>query len=246
MCAGLSTTPICAGRTLYIEGERKLDFLGWSTAIQLAAGSSGDTLSQQQLTESDIPVIVDRCIHYITQYGKKLWARLNAWLRMLLPWFFFWHFSQGVNCVLSSYSNSKNNFMNVAEDMGVIPCWLIIACVFLLFSFFAPNKWPQTAANEDILLLIRSERGKKLWKRKFDHAIWIFFCAGPNLSHVIRGMTWNGVWRNISKVCWHLASNETIFQQQGSYVRSSCDSCLCSGTSATRSAEQRTLILCWN
>ncbi|KAI1893963.1 hypothetical protein AGOR_G00129070 [Albula goreensis] len=57
------------GRTLYIEGERKLDFLGWSTAIQRAAGSSGDTLSQQQLTEADIPVIVDRCIDYITQCG---------------------------------------------------------------------------------------------------------------------------------------------------------------------------------
>ncbi|KAG9335256.1 hypothetical protein JZ751_005435 [Albula glossodonta] len=37
------------GRTLYIEGERKLDFLGWSTAIQRAAGSSGDTLSQQHV-----------------------------------------------------------------------------------------------------------------------------------------------------------------------------------------------------
>ncbi|XP_061072624.1 arf-GAP with Rho-GAP domain, ANK repeat and PH domain-containing protein 1-like isoform X1 [Conger conger] len=57
------------GRTLYIEGERKLDFLGWSAAIERAAGSSGDTLSQQQLTESDVPVIVDRCIDYITQCG---------------------------------------------------------------------------------------------------------------------------------------------------------------------------------
>lgn len=57
------------GRTLYIEGERKLDFQGWATAIQRAAGSSGDTLSLQQLTEADIPVIVERCIHFTTQYG---------------------------------------------------------------------------------------------------------------------------------------------------------------------------------
>ncbi|XP_019337471.1 arf-GAP with Rho-GAP domain, ANK repeat and PH domain-containing protein 1 isoform X2 [Alligator mississippiensis] len=56
-------------RTLYIQGERKLDFLGWVTAIQKAAGSSGDTLSEQQLTEADVPLIVDRCIDYITQYG---------------------------------------------------------------------------------------------------------------------------------------------------------------------------------
>uniref|UniRef100_A0A671W284 ArfGAP with RhoGAP domain, ankyrin repeat and PH domain 1 n=1 Tax=Sparus aurata TaxID=8175 RepID=A0A671W284_SPAAU len=57
------------GRTLYIEGERKLDFADWCTAIQAAAGSGGDTLSQQQLTETDIPVIVHSCIGYITQCG---------------------------------------------------------------------------------------------------------------------------------------------------------------------------------
>uniref|UniRef100_A0A672UYV7 ArfGAP with RhoGAP domain, ankyrin repeat and PH domain 1 n=1 Tax=Strigops habroptila TaxID=2489341 RepID=A0A672UYV7_STRHB len=56
-------------RTLYIQGERKLDFLGWVQAIQKAAGSSGDTLSEQQLTESDVPLLVDRCIDYITQCG---------------------------------------------------------------------------------------------------------------------------------------------------------------------------------
>ncbi|XP_027744113.1 arf-GAP with Rho-GAP domain, ANK repeat and PH domain-containing protein 1 isoform X2 [Empidonax traillii] len=56
-------------RTLYIQGERKLDFLGWIHAIQKAAGSSGDTLSEQQLTESDVPLLVDRCIDYITQCG---------------------------------------------------------------------------------------------------------------------------------------------------------------------------------
>ncbi|XP_007564194.1 arf-GAP with Rho-GAP domain, ANK repeat and PH domain-containing protein 1 isoform X2 [Poecilia formosa] len=57
------------GRTLYIEGERKLDFAGWCGAIQAAAGSGGDTLSQQQLTDTDIPVIVLSCIDYITQCG---------------------------------------------------------------------------------------------------------------------------------------------------------------------------------
>ncbi|XP_037984376.1 arf-GAP with Rho-GAP domain, ANK repeat and PH domain-containing protein 1 isoform X4 [Motacilla alba alba] len=56
-------------RTLYIQGERRLDFLGWVHAIQKAASSSGDTLSEQQLTESDVPLLVDRCIDYITQCG---------------------------------------------------------------------------------------------------------------------------------------------------------------------------------
>ncbi|XP_067162071.1 arf-GAP with Rho-GAP domain, ANK repeat and PH domain-containing protein 1 isoform X2 [Apteryx mantelli] len=56
-------------RTLYIQGERKLDFLGWVHAIRRAAGSAGDTLSEQQLTEADVPLLVDRCIDYITQCG---------------------------------------------------------------------------------------------------------------------------------------------------------------------------------
>uniref|UniRef100_A0A673UZ26 ArfGAP with RhoGAP domain, ankyrin repeat and PH domain 1 n=1 Tax=Suricata suricatta TaxID=37032 RepID=A0A673UZ26_SURSU len=56
-------------RTLYIQGERRLDFTSWLGAIQKAAASSGDTLSEQQLGDSDIPVIVYRCIDYITQCG---------------------------------------------------------------------------------------------------------------------------------------------------------------------------------
>lgn len=57
-------------RTLYIQGERRLDFAGWLGAIQKAAASSGDTLSEQQLGDSDIPVIVYRCVDYITQCGE--------------------------------------------------------------------------------------------------------------------------------------------------------------------------------
>ncbi|NWZ30793.1 ARAP1 protein, partial [Asarcornis scutulata] len=71
-CPGASGPPLssaAAGRTLYIQGERRLDFLGWVHAIQKAAGSSGDTLSEQQLTEGDVPMLVDRCIDYITQCG---------------------------------------------------------------------------------------------------------------------------------------------------------------------------------
>ncbi|XP_027629865.1 arf-GAP with Rho-GAP domain, ANK repeat and PH domain-containing protein 1 [Tupaia chinensis] len=56
-------------RTLYIQGERRLDFTGWLAAIQKAAASLGDTLSEQQLGDSDIPVIVYRCVDYITQCG---------------------------------------------------------------------------------------------------------------------------------------------------------------------------------
>lgn len=44
--------------------------MGWLGAIQKAAASSGDTLSEQQLGDSDIPVIVYRCVDYITQCGE--------------------------------------------------------------------------------------------------------------------------------------------------------------------------------
>lgn len=57
------------GRTLYIEGERRLAFAGWCGAIETAAQGGGDTLSEQQLTETDIPVIVHSCISFITQCG---------------------------------------------------------------------------------------------------------------------------------------------------------------------------------
>ncbi|XP_072317922.1 arf-GAP with Rho-GAP domain, ANK repeat and PH domain-containing protein 1 [Eucyclogobius newberryi] len=57
------------GRTLYIEAERKLDFSSWCEAITSAAQSGAATLSEQQLTETDIPVIVHSCIGFITQYG---------------------------------------------------------------------------------------------------------------------------------------------------------------------------------
>lgn len=56
-------------RTLYMQGERRLEAQGWWAAIQRAAGSSGDTLSDQQLTEDDTPVLVERCVAYVTQYG---------------------------------------------------------------------------------------------------------------------------------------------------------------------------------
>lgn len=44
--------------------------MGWLAAIQKAAASLGDTLSEQQLGDSDIPVIVYRCVDYITQCGE--------------------------------------------------------------------------------------------------------------------------------------------------------------------------------
>ncbi|XP_059844998.1 arf-GAP with Rho-GAP domain, ANK repeat and PH domain-containing protein 2 isoform X2 [Hypanus sabinus] len=57
------------GRTLYIHGHTKLDFTAWHDAIKKAAGTDGNALRDQQLSKNDIPIIVDSCIAFVTQYG---------------------------------------------------------------------------------------------------------------------------------------------------------------------------------
>ncbi|KAG8453192.1 hypothetical protein GDO86_004854 [Hymenochirus boettgeri] len=60
---------VAKGRITYILSERKLDFSGWVSAIQKASSTSGDTLSEQQLMGSDVPVLVHKCIDHISQFG---------------------------------------------------------------------------------------------------------------------------------------------------------------------------------
>ncbi|XP_033869324.3 arf-GAP with Rho-GAP domain, ANK repeat and PH domain-containing protein 2 [Acipenser ruthenus] len=58
-----------SGRTLYIHGNTKLDFMVWYSAIQKAAGTNSNALPDQQLSKNDIPIIVESCIAFVTQYG---------------------------------------------------------------------------------------------------------------------------------------------------------------------------------
>ncbi|XP_013873840.1 arf-GAP with Rho-GAP domain, ANK repeat and PH domain-containing protein 2 [Austrofundulus limnaeus] len=57
------------GRILYIHGFNKMDFSLWHSAITLAAGTDGKALGDQQLTKNGVPIIVDSCIAFVTQYG---------------------------------------------------------------------------------------------------------------------------------------------------------------------------------
>ncbi|KAI5188264.1 Arf-Gap With Rho-Gap Domain, Ank Repeat And Ph Domain-Containing Protein 2 [Manis pentadactyla] len=57
------------GRALYIHGHTKLDFTVWRTAIEKAAGTDGNALQDQQLSKNDVPIIVNSCIAFVTQYG---------------------------------------------------------------------------------------------------------------------------------------------------------------------------------
>lgn len=57
------------GRTLHLQGLSRTDFSLWRTDIQRASGGRGNSLREQQLSRNDIPIIVDSCIAFITQYG---------------------------------------------------------------------------------------------------------------------------------------------------------------------------------
>uniref|UniRef100_A0A8C0L6H4 Arf-GAP with Rho-GAP domain, ANK repeat and PH domain-containing protein 3 n=1 Tax=Canis lupus dingo TaxID=286419 RepID=A0A8C0L6H4_CANLU len=59
-------------RTLYLQGEGRLDFSAWNTAIEGAAGGGGTGLQEQQMSRGDIPIIVDACISFVTQHGLQL------------------------------------------------------------------------------------------------------------------------------------------------------------------------------
>ncbi|XP_076144519.1 arf-GAP with Rho-GAP domain, ANK repeat and PH domain-containing protein 2 [Alosa pseudoharengus] len=58
-----------SGRTVYIHGHSRLNFTLWHAAIQQAAGTDGRALGNQQLSKNDIPIVVDSCIAFVTQYG---------------------------------------------------------------------------------------------------------------------------------------------------------------------------------
>ncbi|XP_011714530.2 arf-GAP with Rho-GAP domain, ANK repeat and PH domain-containing protein 3 isoform X1 [Macaca nemestrina] len=60
------------GRTLYLQGEGRLDFTAWNTTIGGAAGGGGTGLQEQQMSRGDIPIIVDACISFVTQHGLRL------------------------------------------------------------------------------------------------------------------------------------------------------------------------------
>ncbi|KAF4019833.1 hypothetical protein G4228_011571 [Cervus hanglu yarkandensis] len=75
------------GRTLYIHGHTKLDFTVWHTAIEKAAGTDGNALQDQQLSKNDVPIIVNSCIAFVTQYDtqddKERIKKYGAFIRTL-------------------------------------------------------------------------------------------------------------------------------------------------------------------
>lgn len=58
-------------RTFYLQGLSRADSAAWYADIQASAGGRGNALKDQQLSRGDIPIIVDSCIAFITQYGES-------------------------------------------------------------------------------------------------------------------------------------------------------------------------------
>ncbi|XP_008567694.1 PREDICTED: arf-GAP with Rho-GAP domain, ANK repeat and PH domain-containing protein 3 [Galeopterus variegatus] len=73
------------GRTLYLQGEGRLDFLAWNAAIGGAAGGGGTGLQEQQMSRGDIPIIVDACISFVTQHERPLHPKEKV-LEQALQW----------------------------------------------------------------------------------------------------------------------------------------------------------------
>ncbi|NWR10826.1 ARAP3 protein, partial [Paradoxornis webbianus] len=59
------------GRTFHLQGLSRADSAAWYSDIQASAGGRGNALRDQQLSRGDIPIIVDSCIAFITQYGLR-------------------------------------------------------------------------------------------------------------------------------------------------------------------------------
>lgn len=64
-------TTLVVLRTFYLQGLSRADTAAWYADIQASAGGRGNALRDQQLSRGDIPIIVDSCIAFITQYGER-------------------------------------------------------------------------------------------------------------------------------------------------------------------------------
>ncbi|KAK6322287.1 hypothetical protein J4Q44_G00070790 [Coregonus suidteri] len=104
------------GRSLRVEGVRRPDFQGWLSGLKQGSGRGEGPLEQQQLTETDVPVIVDRCMSYITQHGLKsegIYRRCGVNSRIAALLFFLRHDARQVR--LSEGERQVDDVANVLK-----------------------------------------------------------------------------------------------------------------------------------
>ncbi|XP_056156183.1 arf-GAP with Rho-GAP domain, ANK repeat and PH domain-containing protein 2 [Lampris incognitus] len=111
-------------RTVYIHAFNKLDFALWHSAIKLAARTDGRALGNQQLSKNGVPIVVDSCIAFVTQYGlcqEGVYQREGDANRVALLWE---EFSQDARNVklrekehrLEDVTDTLKCFLSQAED----------------------------------------------------------------------------------------------------------------------------------
>ncbi|CAF95237.1 unnamed protein product, partial [Tetraodon nigroviridis] len=66
-------------RTLYVHGYTATDFSLWHAAILSAAGTDSKALGDQQLSRNGVPIVVDSCVAFVTQYGEQPAGTAPPW-----------------------------------------------------------------------------------------------------------------------------------------------------------------------
>ncbi|XP_077465087.1 arf-GAP with Rho-GAP domain, ANK repeat and PH domain-containing protein 3 isoform X2 [Stigmatopora argus] len=147
------------GRTFHLRGVGRADFGLWYADIQRAGGGKGDALREQQLSRNDIPIIVDSCIAFITQYGlghEGIYRKNGAKSRIKLLMEEFRrdarrvklrigdHFIEDVTDVLKRFFREIDDPVFVAD---LHPLWQEAASEWLARSVGSGRHWPGSPRN---------------------------------------------------------------------------------------------------
>lgn len=56
--------------SLYIRTDKTSETVAWRNMIRAAATDNGPDLDSQQLTQENVPVLVDKCINFVYAHGE--------------------------------------------------------------------------------------------------------------------------------------------------------------------------------
>lgn len=54
-------------RSLYLQTLHEKDTLHWMAELEQVAFNNGSVLKEQQLTKDDIPVLVEKCVNFVSR-----------------------------------------------------------------------------------------------------------------------------------------------------------------------------------
>ena len=56
--------------SLYLRTDRTTETIAWRNVIKSAATENGPDLESQQLTQENVPVLVEKCINFVYAHGQ--------------------------------------------------------------------------------------------------------------------------------------------------------------------------------